>query len=76
MCICPHLATPPPCTQFVCDVTKKNPVGKCLNETHVCDGYADCIDATDESNERCSYTTTSLTSTSTTIRTTEGPSGM
>lgn len=70
-----RLATPPPCTQFVCDVTNKNPVGKCLNETRVCDGFADCVDTTDESNDRCNYTSTPPVSTSTS-ETTGTPAGM
>lgn len=73
--ICYRLATPPPCTQFVCDITDKNPVGKCLNQTRFCDGYADCIDATDEPANRCNYTSTSTISTSTSETTTTGPSG-
>ncbi|CAF3360715.1 unnamed protein product [Rotaria sp. Silwood1] len=58
-CIMP---TPPPCTQFKCDATKRNPIGKCLNLTRVCDGYADCVDKTDEPERLCNYTTTQVTS--------------
>ncbi len=32
--------------------------GKCLNHTRVCDGYPDCFDKTDESENLCNYTTT------------------
>ncbi|CAF2003035.1 unnamed protein product [Rotaria magnacalcarata] len=54
-CIMP---TPPPCTEFTCDVTIANPIGKCVNHTHVCDGYPDCVDKTDEGKDHCNYTTT------------------
>ena len=57
-----HVATPPPCTEFTCDVTRANPIGKCLNNTRVCDGYADCVDKTDEGKDHCNYTTTQKTS--------------
>ncbi|CAF3426792.1 unnamed protein product [Rotaria socialis] len=58
-CIMP---TPPPCTEFICDVNSVNPIGKCLNHTHVCDGYPDCVDKTDEGKDHCNYTTTKKTS--------------
>ncbi|CAF4315381.1 unnamed protein product [Rotaria sp. Silwood2] len=59
-CVMP---TPPPCSQFKCDVTKRNPIGKCLNLTRICDGYPDCVDKTDEPEDLCNYTTPQVSST-------------
>lgn len=70
-----RIATPPPCSQFVCDRSSKNPTGKCLNLTRVCDRFPDCIDMTDESNELCNYTTT-VQVTTTLLSTTGSPYGL
>ncbi|CAF3508414.1 unnamed protein product [Didymodactylos carnosus] len=53
----------PPCTEFTCDITENNPIGKCLNKTRLCDGHADCIDKTDEPEGLCKYSSTSTKST-------------
>ena len=68
-----YIATSPPCAQFVCDLTNKNPIGKCLNLTRVCDGYPDCIDKTDEPEDLCNYTTTMLTTSKSTFKITKPP---
>ncbi|CAF0996864.1 unnamed protein product [Rotaria sordida] len=68
-CVMP---TPRPCTQFKCDATKRNPTGKCLNLTRVCDGYPDCVDETDEPEDLCKYTTAHVASIPS-LRTTKVP---
>lgn len=68
--------TPPPCTEFICDVTSEKPSGTCLNKTRVCDGYPDCYDKSDESSVNCNYTTTMKPTTQTTPRTTTTPEGL